>query len=268
MINKTKLLGILNLTSNSFSDGGNYLDYSNAKNHVDKMIMEGCKHIDIGAESTQSGFSDVSSDIQIDKITPLIDYIKNLDAEVVISIDTRSSIVADRCLASGASMINDVSGTNHDDLMFNVIKKHNAEIILGHLPDEHQQSKIINTPDILVLLTEYFDQLVSKAKFHDIDIKKIIIDPCICFGKSGADNIKILKNISYFVERYARVCVGISNKRFSSKLFEDIQDNELNIISTAITSFASFSGVEFMRVHDIEPNQDAVEVSWKTLISQ
>lgn len=268
MINKTKLLGILNLTSNSFSDGGDHLDINNAKSHVDKMIIEGCKCIDIGAESTQSGFSDVSSDIQINRITPLINYIKNLDQEIIISIDTRSSIVADHCLQSGATIINDVSGTNHDNQMFDIIKKHNAEIILGHLPIEHQNNKIINTTDILMLLTKYFDQLVSKAKLHDINIKKIIIDPSICFGKSGDDNIKILKNINYFVDRYSRVCLGVSNKRFSSKLFADIQDDELSIVSTAITSFASFSGVEFIRVHDIEPNKDAVEVSWKTLTSQ
>ena len=151
--------------------------------------------------------------------------------------------------------------------MFKIIHKHNAEIILGHLPDEHKENKSINVSDILATLTDYFDQLILEAESYGIDRKKIIIDPSVCFGKSGDDNIKIIKNINYFVEKYKRVCLGVSNKRFSSKLFENIDDNELTIISSAISSFASYSGVEFLRVHDIEANLDAVEVSWKTFTS-
>ncbi len=164
-------------------------------------------------------------------------------------------------------MINDVSGSNHDADMFKIIHKHNAEIILGHLPDEHKQNKSINVSDILETLTDYFDKLVLRAESYGIERKKIIIDPSICFGKSGEDNIKIIQNINYFVEKFNRVCLGVSNKRFSSKLFKNINDEELTIVSSAISSFASYSGVEFLRVHDIEPNLDAVEVSWKTLTS-
>ena len=267
MRNKTNLLGILNLTSDSFSDGGEFSEFSNAKNHIDEMISDGCRYIDIGAESTKPGFSDIASDIQIARILPVIKYVKSLSKDIRISIDTRSSLVADRCLKSGATMINDVSGTNHDNDMFKIIHNHNAEIILGHLPDEHKENKSINVSDILATLTDYFDQLILEAESYGIDRKKIIIDPSVCFGKSGDDNIKIIKNINYFVEKYKRVCLGVSNKRFSSKLFENIDDNELTIISSAISSFASYSGVEFLRVHDIEANLDAVEVSWKTFTS-
>ena len=267
MTNKTKLLGILNLTSDSFSDGGDFLDFDNAKNHVNKMILDGCKYIDIGAESTKPGFSDITSDVQIARILPLIKYIKTQDKSISISIDTRSSIVADHCLKSGATMINDVSGANHDNNMLKIIHKHNAEIILGHLPDEHKMNNSINVSDIVATLTDYFDQLVLRAESYGIDRKKIIIDPSICFGKSGDHNIKIIKNINYFVEKYNRVCLGVSNKRFSSKLFKNISDNELTIVASTISSFASYSGVEFLRVHEIEPNLDAIEVSWKTFTS-
>ena len=231
------------------------------------MISDGCKYIDIGAESTKPGFSDIDSDVQIARILPLIKYIKSLSKDIRMSIDTRSSIVADQCLKSGATMINDVSGTNHDNEMFNIIHKHNAEIILGHLPNEHKENKSINVSDILETLKEYFDQLLLKAESYGIDRKKIIIDPSICFGKSGDDNIKIIKNINYFVEKYNRVCLGVSNKRFSSKLFKNINDNELTIVTSTISSFASYSGVEFLRVHEIEPSLDAIEVSWKTFTS-
>lgn len=268
MKNKSKLLGILNLTPDSFSDTDDFLNFNNAKKHVDSMIAGGCRYIDIGAESTKPGFSEIDSDIQINRITPLLKYITSLKKEIVISIDTRSSIVADSCLKSGAAIINDVSGATHDHEMLKIISKHNAEIILGHLPKEHLNNKSINVSDILVTLTEYFDQIISKAESMGIKRNKIIIDPSICFGKSGNDNIKILKNINYFVKKYNRVCLGVSNKRFSSKLFKNIHDSELSIVSSIVSSFASYSGVEFLRVHNIELNHDAIEVSWKTISSQ
>ena len=112
-----------------------------------------------------------------------------------------------------------------------------------------------------------FEISVDAKGRYSIDNTKIIIDPSICFGKSGADNIKILKNLDYFIKRYNRVCIGVSNKIFSSEVFKDIKDSELDIVSSAVSSFATFSGVEFIRVHKIEPNHDAVEVSWKTYIS-
>ena len=267
MRNKTKLLGILNLTSDSFSDGGKFINFDNAKAHVDRMIDDGCNYIDIGAESTKPGYSDVSDEAQINRILPIIDYIQSLDKKIDISIDTRSSIVAEKCLISGARIINDVSGAMHDLKMFKIINKYDSEIILGHLPEEHKNNASIQTSDILSTLTNYFDALILKAESSGIERKKLIIDPCICFGKTGNDNVKILKNLDYFVDRYNRVCIGISNKRFSSELFKNIHDNELNIISSAISSYLSYKGVEFIRVHDIEPNHDAVEVSWKTYTS-
>ena len=267
MKNKTKLIGILNLTSDSFSDAGNYIDISNAKNHVDEMIEQGCRYIDIGAESTRPGFKDIDSSTQIKKIIPIMKYIKSIDQEISISIDTRSSEVADLCLEHGANIINDISGSTHDDQMLSIINKHDAEIILGHLPKEHQKKDLIITSDILLTLTKYFDQLISNAKSSGINNTKIIIDPSICFGKSGADNIKILKNLDYFVKRYNRVCIGVSKKRFASYVFKDINDSELGIASCAVSSFATYLGVEFIRVHEIEPNHDAVEVAWKTYTS-
>ena len=117
------------------------------------------------------------------------------------------------------------------------------------------------------MISETFIELFIRAESYGIDRKKIIIDPSICFGKSGDDNIKIIKNINYFVEKYNRVCLGVSNKRFSSKLFKNISDNELTIVASTISSFSSYAGVEFLRVHEIEPNLDAIEVSWKTFTS-
>ena len=124
MNNRTKIIGILNLTEDSFSDGKIHLDENKAISHIEKMINEGCKIIDIGAESTRSGFDTIADDIQLDRLLPIIKTIKSSYDDVKISIDTRSGNVADIVLTEGASIINDVSAGEHDKNMFSIISKH------------------------------------------------------------------------------------------------------------------------------------------------
>ena len=118
--------------------------------------------------------------------------------------------------------------------------------------------------DIVEDLQKYFNQRISKAIASDISEKKIIVDPGISFGKSGEDNIKIIKNIEIFVKKFERVCLGVSNKRFSSKIFSQLKDKDMHIASLAITAFATYKGVMFLRVHNVSANSDALEVAWKT----
>ena len=264
MTNKTKIIGILNLTEDSFSDGQIYLDENKAISHIEKMINEGCKIIDIGAESTRSGFDTIADDIQLKRLLPIIKRIKTSYDDVKISIDTRSSNVADIALTEGASIINDVSAGEYDKNMFSIISKHNAEVIITHMPEEHLRKKNMESADIIEDLLNYFNQRISKATTSDISEKKIIVDPGISFGKSGEDNIKIIKNIEIFVKKFERVCLGVSNKRFSSKIFSQLKDKDLHIASLAITAFATYKGVMFLRVHNVSANSDALEVAWKT----
>ena len=264
MTDKTKIIGILNLTEDSFSDGQIYLDENKAFNHIEKMINEGCKIIDIGAESTRSGFATIADDIQLERLLPIIKRIKTSYDDVKISIDTRSGNVADIVLTEGASIINDVSAGEHDKNMFSIISKHNAEVIITHMPEEHLRKKNMESEDIVEDLLKYFTQRISKAIASGISEKKIIVDPGISFGKSGEDNIKIIKNIEIFVKKFERVCLGVSNKRFSSKIFSQLKDKDMHIASLVITAFATYKGVMFLRVHNVSANSDALEVAWKT----
>ena len=267
MKNKTKIIGILNITDDSFSDGGKYLKISEAINHIKTMVLNGCCIIDIGAESTKPGFKEVSADDQLLRILPIIDEIKKIKEDIKISIDTRSSIVAESALKVGATIINDVSGGKSDKNMFDVIAKYKAEVILTHMPDEHLLNTTATYDNILKHLEDYFKELIEQACLCGIDQKDIIIDPGICFGKSGKDNIKILKNMKHLVSVFTRLCIGVSNKRFSSKIFDNINDGEMHIAALTVSTLATCSEVEFLRVHNVEANHDAVEVAWKTINS-
>ena len=267
MKDKTKIIGILNLTDDSFSDGGKYLDENNAITHIKKILKEGCEIIDIGAESTRLGFHDISTDMQLKKMLPILSEIKKINQDIKISIDTRSSQVAEEALKEGASIVNDVSSGTYDQDMFDIVSKYNAEIILTHMPKEYLEQKNIKSNNIIKDISNYFDEIIKIAIAKGIKKENIIIDPGISFGKSGTDNIEILKNVEYFVEKFERVCLGVSNKRFSSKIFKDIKDDDLKIISLTISTYAAFKNVEFLRVHDIDANQDAVDVVWKTINS-
>jgi len=267
MKNKTKIIGILNITEDSFSDGGKYIKLTESINHIKSMISDGCCIIDVGAESTKSGFKEVSADKQLNRILPVISEIKKIKDNIKISIDTRSSIVAEAALREGAAIVNDVSGGSNDKDMFNVVSKYNADIILTHMPKEHLIGTNIKCDDILKYIEDYFNNLIKQACLSGIKQKNIIIDPGISFGKSGDDNIKILKNMSRLVSVFKRVCIGVSNKRFSSKIFNEIKDDEMSIASLAVSTLAAYNGIEFLRVHDIDENQDAVDVAWKTINS-
>ena len=265
---KTKIIGILNLTDNSFYDGGKHVNINDAVNHVKRMIEEGADIIDIGAESTKPGFKDVGADNQLKKILPVIQKIKQDYNSMLISIDTRSSLVAQEALAAGASIINDVSSGTYDSKMMKIVSDEKAKIILTHMPKSHQTKEVseldINhTPKNI---EQYFNDRIKQALSEGIKKDNIIVDPGICYGKAGKDNIEIIKNIQYFVKTFKNVCLGVSNKKFSSDLFSHFRDEELNIVSLAVTTHCVLNNVTYLRVHDVAANRDALEVAWKTCV--
>ena len=262
--NKTKLIGILNLTDDSFSDGGKYTETKDAATHIKEMIKDGADIIDIGAESTRPGFHDVSAKIQLKKILPIIHKIREESSRVLISIDTRSSEVAREGLSAGASIINDVSSGTHDSKIMAVVAESEAKMILTHMPKSHQEKNVSDRAHSLENIKKYLDERITCALSQGIKRDDIIVDPGICYGKKGEDNVAIIKNIKYFVKSFKNVCVGVSKKKFSSSIFANFKNNELNIASLAVTTHCVINGVSYLRVHDITPNKDALEVAWKT----
>lgn len=250
----TKLVGILNLTTNSFSDGGMYNDFEKAKEHLLELISDGADIIDIGAESTKPYSSPVSPKEQLEKLLPIIDFAKNKTA---ISIDTRSAVVAEECINAGANIINDVSGFDYDEKMVDVIAKHNIPIIIQH--SQGTPETMQNSPHYNNLIEDIFLNLKKKIDFaHSKNIKNIIIDPGIGFGKTKENNFEIIKRIEEFQSLNCPIMLGISRK---SLLDMPNADNlAKDIYTTAINALAIERNVDYIRVHNIKMHRKLIDL--------
>mgnify|MGYP001185750563 CR=1 FL=1 len=261
----TKIIGILNLTLDSFSDGGLYYDLNSAKQHIIKMIDDGADIIDIGAESTRSGFSDVSHIDQIKTLEPVIDFI-NKNFDIPISIDTRSSEVIKNFKNNSISFVNDVSSGINDIKMLEYVAESGCNYIMTHMPEEHKKGSIKKFKNILSELDAFFSERVTSCIKAGIEKEKIIIDPGIGFGKSGDDNLKIMKNIDSLFNIHPNICMGTSNKRFSSNLFEGIETkNDLKVANLASFAVCALKSVTYLRVHDVDIAKDTTLVIEKSM---
>ncbi len=243
---ETKLAGILNVTPNSFSDGGMYYEPDNALKRLISLIEEGSDIIDIGAESTKPFAEPVSAEEQIRRLTPVLDFIKKENIKIPISIDTRSSKVAEYVLDNGADIINDVSGFDYDEKMPEIIGKYNSAVII-----QHSKGRTENKPHYDNIIDEISISLKNKIEIAEsCGIKKIIIDPGIGFGKSREDNFEILARISEFFFLNYPVMVGVSRK---SLLGVRENDNSLkDTLSTALAYQLVREGVDYLRVHNVQ----------------
>ncbi len=244
------IVGILNL-GQSFSDG--YPDIEEAKKHLNEMIEDGADMIDIGAESTRPYSSPVSEKEQLKKIVPILEYINSNDIRIPISIDTRSSKVADICLGLNADMINDVSGLDYDKEMLNVLVKHDAPVIIQHSSA---------TPDVMQNYTNYdnlvediLKSLIEKANFaQEQGLSSIIIDVGIGFGKTIKQNLELLDRIEEF--SIFPQMVGISRKSFLQA--ETLEQKD--ILTLALNSSLIDKGVNFLRVHNVKLHKDLFDL--------
>lgn len=244
------IVGILNL-GQSFSDG--YPDIEEAKKHLNEMIEDGADMIDIGAESTRPYSSPVSAEEQLKKIVPILEYINSNNIRIPISIDTRSSKVADICLGLNADLINDVSGLDYDKEMINVLVKHDAPVIIQHSSA---------TPDVMQNYTNYdnlvediLKSLIEKANFaQEHGLNSIIIDVGIGFGKTIKQNLELLDRIEEF--SIFPQMVGISRKSFLQA--ETLEQKD--ILTLALNSSLIDKGVNFLRVHNVKLHKDLFDL--------
>ena len=245
---KTKIVGILNLTDNSFSDGGLYNTFDKACEHLMQMIDEGADIIDIGAESTKPYSNAVGDKTQLEKLIPVIEFAKG---KIPISIDTRSAVVAEKCIQAGADIINDVSGFDYDKNMADVAARYGKKVIIQHskgTPDIMQ-----NAPTYSNLVDEIFFSLKQKTDFalsKGINKENIIIDVGIGFGKTRKDNFELIKRIEEFYSLGCPVMLGVSRK---SLLDMSDKDNfTKDIFTVALNTLAVERKVDYIRVHNVE----------------
>ena len=250
----TQLVGILNLTPNSFSDGGMFNDFEKAKEHLLELINDGADIIDIGAESTKPYSQAVSSKDQLKKLLPIIDFAKG---KIPLSIDTRSAEVAEECIKAGANIINDVSGFDYDEKMVDVIAKYNVPIIIQHSKGTPENMQ--NSPEYTDLIEEIFLNLRKKIEFaHSKGIENIIIDPGIGFGKTRENNFEIIRRVEEFQSLGCPLMLGISRKSLLNMQNADNLDKD--IYTTALNALAIERNVDYIRVHNVKMHKKLIDL--------
>lgn len=242
----TKIAGILNITPDSFSDGGMYFKPIDAEKHLIKLIEDGADLIDIGAESTRPFAEAVSAEEQIIRLKPVLEFINKENIDIPVSIDTRDSKVAEFVLENGANIINDVSGFDFDNEMPKIIAKYNAGVII-----QHSKEKTESKPYYENIIDEVCFCLKNKIETAEkYGINNIIIDPGIGFGKAREDNFIILDRVKEFFFLNKPIMVGVSRK---SLLGVKENDNYLkDTLSCALAYPLVTAGVDYLRVHNVK----------------
>lgn len=249
---KTQLMGVLNVTTNSFSDGGDFYDFDKSIEHLKQLIDDGADIIDIGAESTKAYSKPVSSNEQLKKLEPILNYIKTQNIITPISIDTRSSVVAKRCIELGADIINDVSGFDFDSNMVNVLAQNpNTKIVIQH--SQGSPEIMQNNPTYSNLIDEIYTILKNKVDFainNGIKFENIIIDPGIGFGKTKEDNFEILRRWKELKTIGCPVLIGISRKSLLD--MPQATNEEKDIYTLALDSILMNENIDIIRVHNVK----------------
>lgn len=263
-IDKPLIMGILNVTPDSFSDGGQYSDVDAAVRQARRMLDEGADIIDIGGESTRPGSEQVDADAQIQRVAPVIAAIRQqVSADIPISIDTTLSAVARAALEVGADIINDISAGRDDEAILALAAETDAPIILMH---SHGTPKTMQD-------NPYYDDVVQEvlaALYRQIDAalkagikkKRIAIDPGIGFGKRKQDNLDLLAHLDAFVAAGYPVLLGTSRKRFMGTICDVSEPSELVTATAVTTALGIMAGVQMFRVHDVRENRQAADVAW------
>ncbi len=247
---KTYIMGVLNLTPDSFYDGGKYSSLDKALKHVEQMIDEGADIIDIGGESTRPGSLSINLDEECERVIPVIKELSR-SFDTIISIDTTKSGVAYEALKEGASIVNDISGLNFDEKIADVAKEFDAAVVLSHTSSRPQDMQ--DHTDYSSLLEEILDALrksIGLAVEKGVNKQSILIDPGFGFGKTAEQNLILLKNLSRFCELGKPVLIGTSNKSFIGKTL-DADINERTEGTAATVAIGILNGASIVRVHDI-----------------
>ena len=247
---KSYTMGILNVTPDSFSDGGKFISVDSAVSHGLEMIEEGADIIDIGGESSRPGSEPVKAGEEIKRVLPVLEGILKQKPEALISIDTTKEKVAEEALANGAKIINDISALNFEPRLLDVVLKYDASLILMHMqgaPQNMQSDPIYNDVvcDIYDFLSEK-SQVVSKS-----GVKNIIIDPGIGFGKTLRHNMEILKRLEDFKGLGFPLLIGVSRKSFLGKML-DLSVEERDTATSIVESLAVMRGAKIIRTHNVK----------------
>jgi dihydropteroate synthase len=248
---RTYIMGILNITPDSFSDGGDFLSKEQAIEHALRMRDEGADIIDIGGESTRPGSEPVPFREEADRVVPVIEVLAR-KVKIPISIDTYKADVAKAAIKAGASMVNDISGLRFDRRMPGVVSRHNVPVVIMHIrgrPKDMQKNPVYRSliPEIM----DYLNESISIARAAGIPDEKIIIDPGIGFGKRAGQNLEILRRLNEFTGYEKPILIGPSRKSFIGAFLNGLPPGERLEGTAAAIAISILNGANIIRVHDV-----------------
>lgn len=251
---RTYIMGILNVTPDSFSDGGDFNNVDIAVNHAKKMINDGADIIDLGGESTRPGHTYVDADEEKRRILPVIKRLKE-EIKVPISVDTYKADVAEAALELGVEMINDVWGLRRDKNMANVVAKYDAYVCIMHNQDGTEYNK-----DIMESIKEFLQESIDLALESGIKKEKIVLDPGIGFGKTFKQNLEVLKRLDEINDLGYPILLGTSRKSVIGNVL-NVEPKERVEGTIATTVLGIRDGVDIVRVHDVKENLRAAKMA-------
>lgn len=257
---RTLVMGILNVTPDSFSDGGKYINKDDAIGHGIKLAAEGSDIIDIGGESTRPGAEPLSLEDELNRVIPVIKELAK-EVQIPISIDTYKSEVAREALDAGASIINDISGLKSDDKMAGIAAEYDVPVVVMHIKGTPRDMQI--NPHYDNMISEVRNSLaesVNIALNAGVDKNKIIVDPGIGFGKDLMDNFSLIKNLDYFRSLGHFILIGPSRKSFLWKTLDVSPDETIEATAAAVTA-CIMAGADIVRIHDVKEVMNAVKVA-------
>ena len=249
------LMGILNVTPDSFSDGGRHASPEKALEHTRSMLEQGADIIDIGGQSTRPGATEISTQEELDRVIPVIEHLVAAGIKAPISIDSFKALVADQAIQAGASIVNDVSGLQREPEIATIAARHNTPVIIMHWDKKRDQSA-----DIMEEMHRFFKKSLKIAKHAGIAQNKIIIDPGFGFAKTLEENYQILGRLNELHKHGLPLLVGTSRKSMLSKLLQPVPD-ELASATAATSVIAYQQGAHVFRVHDVAQNLQALQIA-------
>ncbi len=261
---KTSIMGIINLTPDSFSDGGDLNSPQKVLDQVNHFLCNGVDVIDLGAQSTRPGAEEVGSNIEIQRLIPYLKLIKSEYPQVLVSIDTFNSDVAYEALLNGADWINDVTGGRRDREILDVVSKFNCPYVITHSRgNSKNMNKLSKYENLLSEVKCSLDDLIKNALEKNVSKRNIIVDPGIGFSKDINQNLEILKNLSVFKDLNLPILIGASRKRFIGEILNEKNPKERDIGTLAISCLCSHFNIDIVRVHNVGLNYQILKVADK-----
>lgn len=257
----TRLMGVLNITPDSFSDAAQFLPLDAACRQADRMLAEGADLLDIGGESTRPGAADVPADQQIARVIPAIQRIRAAHPQAILSVDTRLAEVAAAALDAGADIINDVSALEHDPAMVQLLAGRKVPVILMHMRGTPATMlQLAKYEDVVTDVVAYFHRRVAVLAAAGIEPSRMILDPGLGFAKNTFHNLEILRRLPELHALGLPILVGPSRKRFIAHVLHVEQPEERLYGTLAAVAVCAQAGVQIVRVHDVAPARQVIDL--------